>query len=203
MRLRGIIDQTLVNGPGKRSTVWVQGCTVGCPSCVNLETWDPKGGAEYSIEKIFLQLKENVKCHQLDGLSVSGGEPLEQLSELHTLLRMVKENLPELDILVYSGRLITDVKNYDILNYIDIFVDGPYIEAQRNLDLLWRGSDNQKVYLLNEKIRTKMRDYYNLLDESGSLIEGETGAELIIDENGLIQLTGFSDFSERKLKREI
>lgn len=206
MRIRGIIDNTSVNGPGKRTGVWTQGCHVGCSGCVNPETWDPKGAGSRDIGVLDLvkTIENNKKMHDIDGVSFSGGEPLEQFDDMYkTLVWLKTSSWMDIDILVYSGRLISEVKDPSILKYIDIFVDGPFVKDQIDLGLLWRGSRNQKVHLLNDKIKDKMKSYYNLLDSDGNLIEQETGVELILDQEGGLQLTGFSDMSERSLKKLI
>lgn len=204
MRIRGIINKTEVNGPGVRTGIWTQGCTVACPGCVNPETWqkDGPGSREISTEELFKVISLNKKDYDISGVTFSGGEPLEQLEALKEILVEIKSKT-DLDVLVYSGRLISDIKDYSILNYVDVFVDGPYLQKEHNLDLLWRGSSNQRVFILNDKMRDKMKNFYNLLDEDGNLLDQETGCEMTIDENGEVQLTGFSDMSERKLKREI
>ena len=203
MRIHGIVDQTAVNGPGNRTTIWTAGCTVACKGCVNPETWDASKGSEMSEKDLLSRILLNRTQHNIDGVSFSGGEPLEQFTSLKSLLALIKQQCPALDILVYTGRLISDIKDYSVLNYIDFLIDGPFIENRKNLDLLWRGSDNQKIYLLNENIKNKMKNYYKLLDESGNLIDRETGAEFTIDTSGEIQLTGFSTMSQRQLKRDM
>lgn len=202
MRIRGIIDRTDTNGPGSRTSIWTQGCTVGCRNCTNPETWqkDGPGSKEMGILEIVKKIEDNKKSHNIDGITFSGGEPLEQSDELFKVLMWLRL-CTDLDVLVYSGRLISDVKNPAILDYIDIFVDGPFIEEEKNLSLLWRGSTNQKVYFLNDKIKDKMKNYYKLLDEKGNLIEGETGCEMTIDIDGTMNFTGFSNLSERTLKK--
>lgn len=203
MRMMGIIDQTKVNGPGLRTGCWSQGCTVSCSGCSNLSSWDKKGGYEEDNDKIVARIIQNKKSFGITGYTFSGGEPLEQPDDLFYILSKIQQLEPDLDVLLFSGRLISEIRNPEILNVVDIFIDGPYIESQRTLSLLWRGSLNQKVYFLNDRIKDRMKNFYKLMDKNGNLLDEETGAELTIGLDGEVQLTGFSDFTERKLKNEL
>lgn len=201
MKIHGIIDETTTNGPGKRTSIWTAGCTVGCKGCVNPETWDAAKGKEMGVLEIVRRIQHNKRTYDITGVSFSGGEPLEQLDDLYKVIVWLKDSNLDLDILVYSGRLISEVKDPSILKYIDIFIDGPFVEAERDTSLLWRGSRNQRVHLLSDDIKTKMRDHYGLLDQNGELIEQEVGAEFQISESGDLKMTGFGDFSQKQLKK--
>lgn len=183
--------------------IWTQGCTVGCSGCVNPETWSSDGGQEMPTKEIVSRVQDNYSKYGIVGVTFSGGEPLEQFEELNSLLFQLRVALPQLDILVYSGRLISEIKDYSILNLIDIFVDGPFEKDKVNYNLLWRGSTNQKVYLLNDNIRRRMKNVYKLTNLNGELVDQETGAEVTISPEGKIQMTGFSTLSEQKLRKSL
>lgn len=203
MLIHNILASSYVNGPGNRMVAWFQGCSIGCPGCSNIQTWPKTGGKEISAEDLFSIVVRNKEKFNIDGISFSGGQPLEQAEELYKILHLIKSSNLDIDTLVYSGRLISEVEDKSILDFVDIFIDGPYIASERNLNLLWRGSNNQKVYLLNDKIKSKMRDVYNLLDQDGNLLDTETGAEITISKDGIVELTGFSNFSERELQKKL
>lgn len=200
MQIRGIIDKTKVNGPGTRTAIWTQGCQMHCTGCSNTETWDSKEGTNLKTFDIIKKIENNYRMHNIDGVTISGGEPFDQPEELHKLLVWLKLARFDLDVLVYTGKEMSEIKNSDILNYIDILIAGPFVEKKKNLDLLWRGSSNQEIHFLNDDIKSRMADHYHMMDDQGNLIEQETGEEFTIEEDGTIQVTGFTDLCEKKLQ---
>ena len=148
MRVAGIVQDSIVDGPGFRLTVFVQGCTSQCEGCHNLDTWDINGGTEMSVDEISAMMQSNPLT---DGLTVSGGEPFLQAVEVKQLAESAKQR--GLSVWIYSGftfeQLITmSVKQPEItslLEQTDVLIDGPFILAERTLMLKWRGSKNQRV----------------------------------------------------------
>lgn len=135
------------NGPGVRVSIFMQGCTFNCKQCFNPETHDFNGGKEFTDETIdrIVELcsNENVK-----GLSVLGGEPLHpnNLEGTTRLVKTFKEKLPDKNVWVWSGfSFDKDLKDKEVLNYIDVLVDGQYVDEERNPKLKWKGSSNQRV----------------------------------------------------------
>lgn len=143
------------NGAGTRLSVFVSGCTNHCPGCFNPETWDFSYGVPYTeeIEEfILMQLKKPY----YRGVSFLGGEPMEFENQrgLAGLIRKIREQMPEKDIWIYTGFLYADLlpggKQYcevtdEILDGIDILVDGPFMQEKKNLRLRFRGSENQRI----------------------------------------------------------
>ena len=140
------------NGLGFRCTLWVSGCLRKCPGCFNPEAQDPEFGKTFDDEaksRIFREL-ENPTC---DGLSLMGGEPMSVCSDnrkqIIELCREVKERFPEKDIWMWSGYLYEEISEdpdmMDVLDYIDVLVDGPYEEMRKDLACPFRGSNNQRV----------------------------------------------------------
>lgn len=147
MRYNKIRKMDISNGPGVRVSIFMQGCTFNCKQCFNPETHDFNGGKEFTDETIdrIVELcsNENVK-----GLSVLGGEPLHpnNLEGTTRLVKTFKEKLPDKNIWVWSGfSFDKDLKDKEVLNYIDVLVDGQYVDEERNPKLKWKGSSNQRV----------------------------------------------------------
>jgi len=142
----------IANGPGFRLTLWVSGCQRKCPGCFNPEAQDPEFGKPFDEEakkKIFKELGEPT-C---DGLSLLGGEPLSRCSDnrkqIIQLCKECKERFPNKDIWCWSGFLFEEIFKDEsmrpILDYIDVLVDGPFIQEKKDLATPFRGSTNQRI----------------------------------------------------------
>ena len=146
LRISGCVNDSIVDGPGLRFTLFTQGCPHNCPGCHNPQTHDFKGGYNASIKKIFAQIKANPL---LSGVTFSGGEPFVQAKTLVPLAKMIKE--AGLELACYTGfvfeQLASDqVKGArELLNYIDVLIDGKFVLSQRSLDLAFKGSKNQRT----------------------------------------------------------
>ena len=155
----------VADGPGCRVSLFVSGCRNHCPGCFNRETWDFCYGQEYTRETEQMLLKALVPAY-IQGLSLLGGDPFEPENqrELLPLLRSVKTALPEKDIWAYTGYTLEKLQNAEghprcevtdeMLSMIDILVDGPFIEARKNISLRFRGSDNQRIIDLPNTLKS-------------------------------------------------
>ncbi|NLM07064.1 MAG: anaerobic ribonucleoside-triphosphate reductase activating protein [Tissierellia bacterium] len=149
LRIAGIFEESIVDGPGIRFVIYTQGCTHNCPNCHNPETHDPLKGELVDIKKLFAQIKENPL---LKGVTFSGGEPFLQADVLYELGLLIKDI--GLDLWVFTGFLYEDLLNLNIdarnlLSITDVLVDGPFIEAEKDLSLKFRGSKNQRILKLS------------------------------------------------------
>ena len=150
MRIAGIEQQGIANGPGLRLTVFAQGCAHNCPGCHNPETHDFKGGDEYSVQQLFdtimWELKENPL---LTGVTFSGGDPMYQAGEFGDLAKMLIKH--RINIWLYTGFTFEEIMERGtsemirLFAIVDMIVDGPFIKEQRNLDIPFRGSMNQRL----------------------------------------------------------
>ncbi len=151
IRMCGAEPESIVDGPGFRYVLFVQGCPHHCRGCHNPETWDTRAGYEISVGEVCDQIRSNPN---LRGITLSGGEPFEQADALLALSKLVKA--AGLTLMGYSGYTLEELieKNDEaingLLNILDILVDGRYIEEQRNLTLIYRGSENQRVIDMNK-----------------------------------------------------
>ena len=143
----------IANGPGVRVSLFVSGCTHRCPGCFNEVAWDFAYGEPFTQETIDLII-DMLRPAYIRGLTLLGGEPFEPQNQgaVVDLLRQIKKELPEKSIWAFSGYLfdkdilsgrLGDCSEY--LSYLDVLVDGPFVEAKKNLSLRFRGSENQRL----------------------------------------------------------
>lgn len=140
MRVAGIIRDSLVNGPGIRDVIFLQGCSHHCKGCHNPETWNYNGGYPQTIDEIVNKLSDSK-----NDVTISGGEPLDQLDDLLLLCKRFKEQGKH--VWVYTGyKFSLAHKYYHILsNYVDVIVDGEFIEELKDTNLTFKGSRNQRI----------------------------------------------------------
>ncbi len=158
LRIAGLTKESVVDGPGIRFVVFVQGCPHHCPGCHNPETWDFTAGKELTVDELFAQIKDT---RLLQGVTFSGGEPFAQAAALACLGKKVKEL--GLDIVTYTGYTFEELldmakKNQDVgelLEISDLLVDGPYLAEERDLNLAFRGSRNQRIISVAASLKAK------------------------------------------------
>lgn len=157
MRIAKIKPNDIVNGEGIVVSVFVQGCPHHCKGCFNKETWNFEGGEPFTDkdEEEVLKLLDADNINR--NLSVLGGEPLcpENIDGVLSLCKYIKENRPKTKIYVWSGYLFEDlIDKYgsNIFENIDVLIDGQFQEDKKNLMLKLRGSSNQKIINISEKI---------------------------------------------------
>lgn len=152
LRIAGVVNDSVVDGPGIRYTVFTQGCEHGCHGCHNVHTHDIHGGYEIELEELIEQMKKNPL---LDGLTISGGEPFLQPLACAELAEQAKKN--GLHIMVYSGFTYEQLRKRSdcvrLLKEIDLLVDGPFIQDKKSLSLLFRGSSNQRIIDVQKSLK--------------------------------------------------
>lgn len=147
MRYNKIRKMDISDGPGVRVSIFEQGCTFNCKNCFNPETHDFAGGKEFTTDTInrVLELCDN---ENVEGLSILGGEPMhpKNIEGTTQMAKAFKEKFPNKNLWVWSGFLFDkDLKSKEVLKYIDVLVDGQYVDELRNPTLKWKGSSNQRV----------------------------------------------------------
>ncbi len=147
MRYNKIRKMDIADGPGVRVSIFMQGCSFNCKNCFNPETHDFNGGKEFTDETIdrILELCDN---ETIKGLSILGGEPMhpKNIDGTTKLAKKFKEKFPNKTIWSWTGFLFDkDLKDKEVLKYIDVLVDGQYVEELHNPTLKWKGSSNQRV----------------------------------------------------------
>ena len=155
-RYNCIRKMDIADGPGVRVSVFFQGCAFHCKNCFNPETWDFKAGQEFTQETIDRVLELASESY-VRGLSVLGGEPLHPntIDGTLQLVKTFKEKYPDKDIWLWSGFLFDrDLQGNEVLNYIDVLVDGQYVDDLHDFRLKWRGSSNQRVIDVKKSLKT-------------------------------------------------
>lgn len=159
MKFADLKNNDIANGPGVNVSFWVQGCPHHCYNCHNPETWNFNEGKEFTPEilELLLQYLDANGVHR--NLSILGGEPLcdENLFLTNLIITTVKSKRPNTKIYLWTGYLYenllksTNPQMKSILSNIDVLIDGPYIDAQRDITLPMRGSKNQRIIKLKEE----------------------------------------------------
>ena len=147
MRYNLIRKMDISNGPGVRVSVFMQGCEFHCKNCFNPETWDFNGGKELD-DKTIEEILELCGQSHIKGLSILGGEPMhpKNIEGTTKLAKAFKDKYPEKNLWIWSGfKFDEDLQGKDILNYVDVLVDGRYQDELHNFKLKYRGSSNQRV----------------------------------------------------------
>ena len=154
MKYNKIRKMDIANGPGVRVSIFFQGCIFHCKNCFNPETWDFDGGLEFTDDTIDEILKICEPDH-ITGLSILGGEPMHpnNIEGTIKLAKAFKEKYPNKNIWAWSGFLFDHICNKEIFKYLDVLVDGQFVDEKRNPNLKWRGSSNQRVIDVQKSLK--------------------------------------------------
>ncbi len=163
IRVLDILEETMADGPGFRTSIYCAGCAHHCQGCHNPQSWDFMGGREMSVE----ELLDVIKADEFSDVTFSGGDPLYQVEAFTELARRIKSETGK-TIWCYSGftyeEIASDARLSTILPYLDVLVDGPFVEALRDSELHFRGSSNQRIIHLQDGLPVP--------DSSDALIPG-------------------------------
>lgn len=147
IRMYGTVDDSIVDGPGLRFSVFVQGCSHHCPGCHNPESQPVDGGYLTSVDEVCAQIEAS---RSVTGVTLTGGEPFEQPEACLEIARRCKAR--GLSVWAYSGYAFEQIAagacskaGVELLSVCDVLVDGPFAQSQRSLGLMWKGSANQRV----------------------------------------------------------
>ena len=154
MNYNKIRKMDISNGPGVRVSIFMQGCEFHCKNCFNPETWDFKKGKEFT-DKTIERVLELADKEYIQGLSILGGEPMhpKNIDNTLKLAKAFKEKYPEKDIWVWSGFLFDNLKDKEVLKYINVLVDGQYKDELHDFRLKYRGSSNQRVIDVSKSLK--------------------------------------------------
>ncbi len=177
VRLHGVLEASHGNGPGVRSVIWFQGCTLGCRGCFNPATHAPGGGARRQVRDLVAEIADRQR--EISGVTISGGEPLQQPRALRALVTGLRART-ELSILLFSGYRRAEIDAMHdgpaVLAHIDVLIAGRYVPSRPSGEALL-GSGNQQVHLLTSR--------YSLSD-----LRHTPPGEVVIDPDGRITITG-------------
>ena len=174
-----------VNGPGKRFTLWTQGCSKGCVDCFNPETWNNKNNIILSSNEIFELIKEE----EIDGVTITGGDPFEQEEELLDLLILISNLSLSKGVIVFTGFTYNEIRENKIrekcCDYIDVLIDGRYEKENRVSDC-FKGSSNQNIIYFSSKVK-----------EEELIMDQEVEVSIMDD---IISVTGFPSIDKKFLR---
>lgn len=177
LRLHAFEPRSRANGPGVRAVLWLQGCDLACPGCYNPATHEPRGGTVRSVADLAAEIE--ALGDAVEGISITGGEPLQQPEGLLRLLAPLRERT-RLTVVLFSGYTIEEIRSQplgpDVLAHLDVLIDGRFV-ARRRLARGLRGSANQRIHLLTGR--------YTRAD-----VESTPEAEIHIDPAGTVTVSG-------------
>ncbi|MGN1281954.1 MAG: anaerobic ribonucleoside-triphosphate reductase activating protein [Succinivibrio sp.] len=151
LRIAGVVQESVVDGPGIRYVVFTQGCPFHCKGCHNVQAQSMSGGIDVTLDVLYEEIKNNPL---VKGITFSGGEPFIQARALAVFAKELKAE--GYSLWAYSGftydKLVNDFIRKDLLQYLDVVVDGPFVLAKKSLDLDFRGSSNQRIIDVQKSI---------------------------------------------------
>lgn len=172
LNISGIVNDSIVDGPGLRYTIFTQGCYHNCEGCHNPQTHDPHKGKLVDIETFIEDIRKNPL---LDGVTFSGGEPFLQAGVLGTLGLKIKDEFPNMNIVTYTGYTFEEILKHinngsldyaKLLGITDLLIDGRFDITKKSLDIKFRGSSNQRILLAQESFKeSRAVDVSNNYDE--------------------------------------
>lgn len=177
-RIYKILKKTKVEGPGIRYCIWFQGCSKHCRGCWAIQTWDKSGGREYDVNEILADIK-NTKG--IEGVTFLGGEPFEQPDIITFLAKEIQAI--GLSVVCFTGLNFENIKDTEVIKYIDLLIDGEYREEEQDFSRPWVGSKNQNYHFLTNRYDEKILQYKNKV-------------EVNIQKNGVVFINGMGDFKK-------
>lgn len=144
----------MLNGDGLRVVLWVAGCSHCCKECHNPVTWDPNGGLPVD-EKVKEEIFEQLEKPYISGITFSGGDPLHAANrlEVRNLMEEIKTKYPDKTIWLYTGDTWEKILHYPLLQYVDVLVDGEFKVELKDVNLMWKGSKNQRVIDVQKSLK--------------------------------------------------
>ncbi|GHU30653.1 anaerobic ribonucleoside-triphosphate reductase-activating protein [Spirochaetia bacterium] len=181
MNVAHIEEQSYIYGPGCRFVIWTQGCSIHCKGCWNQSMWAFEPNTIISVETLFEKICTEIGL--IEGITLLGGEPLDQYEESFTLIQKCKH--AGLSVMLFTGYELTEIyakKMTGVFDYTDILITGRYEEEKRTLNHQWIGSTNQEIYVLSDHYKNYQKIDTNYI-------------EISIENNGSITILGFPDES--------
>lgn len=163
MNYHDITTDDMLNGDGLRTVLWVAGCSHHCPGCQNPITWDPNGGLEFDISaenELYSKLYQDY----ISGVTFSGGDPFHP-NNRDTVLRLakgIKEKIPGKTVWLYTGYLWEEIRDYHGIEFVDVVVDGKFIDELKDVQYNWAGSTNQRVIYVKKSLEIGKVILHNL-----------------------------------------
>lgn len=167
MNIAGFMEESLIDGEGIRSVIFISGCKHHCNGCQNPKTWNFNYGELFN-KTMQIQIINKIKDNPLvDGITLSGGDPFYSASEVNNFLDLLKKNIPNINIWIYSGFTFEEIlqsnkiEMINLLKHCNVLVDGLYVTDKRNLRIKFRGSENQRIINIKESLKQNKIVLYN------------------------------------------
>ena len=162
LRVLDIIEETMVDGVGLRTSIYFAGCNHFCKGCHNPQTWDPDSGIPFD-EDAEKELFEILSRDYISGITFSGGDPLFEgnRAAIEHLARKVKHEFPDKNIWLYTGYRWEEISALPLMQYIDVLVDGKFMEDLKDSKLHWKGSFNQRIIDVQKSLKNSSLYLYN------------------------------------------
>ena len=150
MNYHNITHDDMKNGDGLRVVLWVAGCEHHCLNCQNQITWDPDGGIPFGFVEV-QEILHELKKEYISGITFSGGDPLHPLNcnTIYGLLKLIRQHYADKTVWIYTGytweEIFWNPESYKLMQYVDVLVDGRYMEELKDNTYPWAGSTNQRV----------------------------------------------------------
>lgn len=156
MRYHNITKDDMLNGNGLRVVLYVSGCNHHCKGCQNPITWDALDGIEFD-DNAKREIFEQLDKPYISGITFSGGDPLyiSNLGEVTNLAKEIKRIYPDKTIWLYTGSSWSDILNLEISKYLDVVIDGEFELDKKDINLMWKGSSNQRVIDVQKTLKSK------------------------------------------------
>ena len=152
LRVLHIVEGTSVDGPGLRTSIYLAGCNHRCPGCHNPDSWNPQGGEERSLDELM-----QVIAYNEAPVTLSGGDPLQQPEDTRALIHRIKRELGY-NVWCFTGytweEIVANPELLDVVRELDVLVDGPFVQDERDISLRFRGSRNQRLIDVQRTLST-------------------------------------------------
>ncbi|MBV8995363.1 MAG: radical SAM protein [Pseudonocardiales bacterium] len=189
MRVARVLDSTQAEGPGIRTAVWVQGCSIRCPGCFNPQFWTTRGGTLVHATTLADDLITRAQTAGAEGITFLGGEPFEQAAALSTVAKILRA--ANFSVMTFSGYIFEDLKKWstdrtdiaELLAATDLLVDGPYLSTAIDRTRPWVGSTNQRFHMLTDRYKMLLASLDHLPDR----------LEIRIGSDGTVTVNGWAD----------
>ncbi len=187
LNINRIIKNSKAEGPGNRFVIWTQGCPIRCPDCSNKDTWDFNAGKKIKLSELIFQIQTT---KNIEGITILGGEPFSQPKSLYYLIKKIRRN--NLSVILFTGytyKYLNENGTYyqkKLLKSPDLFIDGPFIEVQKDFSRPLTGSKNQNYYFMTKKI--KKEDFFKIKNK----------IEVRLETDGKIRVNGMGDIEKIK-----
>ncbi|AST90915.1 MULTISPECIES: 4Fe-4S single cluster domain-containing protein [Sutcliffiella] len=184
--LHRFLPYTTSEGPGKRACIWVQGCPIHCKGCGVPWTWNPNKGTPTSVELLWEEILKSKHEHDIEGITLLGGEPFEQAEALSVLAK--RAQAASLSVMTFSGyykEQLTEMNKpgwEDLLSATDLFIDGPFEIDKPDKDRPWIGSTNQRIHFLTDRYKS----IENSLKAIPNRLEFYIKSDGTIEANGMV-----------------